>query len=76
MKFNQIQVIFMTSALLIWQIDLVFACISLPKIGDDFDLDNYEILSKLEDTALRSLNGRHPLFLDLTFRPTGLPRYP
>ncbi|KAI0221376.1 polynucleotide adenylyltransferase [Massospora cicadina] len=39
------------------QIDLVFACLSLPRIGDDFDFENYEILSILEDTVLRSLNG-------------------
>lgn len=38
-------------------IDLVYASLSQDKIDDDFDLDNYELLSELEDTVLRSLNG-------------------
>lgn len=36
---------------------MVFACLTLPRIDNDFDLDDYSILSELEDTVLRSLNG-------------------
>ncbi|KAJ9081206.1 polynucleotide adenylyltransferase [Entomophthora muscae] len=39
------------------QIDLVFACLPLPKNENGFDLENYDILAKCEDTVLRSLNG-------------------